>query len=241
MAFAQRIMEAQERLNSNQTINSLCAEIERLRSAVQMAEQVFTQLEPGRAPSSYEEIRSVLRLALSNEHRWATRSFCVDGAPRRPSVIDLRHNRSYSRGTAISRWSFPAAPAPAFAGLVRLTIEGANINTRFRTALPCSLAFRDSVRFALVAADAGIDIDAAIGRLNLRCGASDDGEGQQGEKHYSLHVPVLHSSRSPHRTETAGGRRLNVLKFSGRGFGAAAIAKRLGVGRASVYRALADA
>jgi hypothetical protein len=69
MAFAQRIMEAQERLNSNQTINSLCAEIERLRSAVQMAEQVFTQLEPGRAPSSYEEIRSVLRLALSNEHR----------------------------------------------------------------------------------------------------------------------------------------------------------------------------
>jgi hypothetical protein len=53
------------------------------------------------------------------------------------------------------------------------------------------LAFRDSIRFALVAADAGIDVDAAIGRLSLRRGASDDGEGQQGEKHYSLHVPVL--------------------------------------------------
>jgi hypothetical protein len=69
-----------------------------------------------------------------------------------------------------------------------LTIKGANIDTRFRTSLPCCLAFRDSVRFALIATDAGIDIDAAISRLNLRRGASDDGEGEQGEKHYSLHV-----------------------------------------------------
>ena len=70
--------------------------------------------------------------------------------------------------SASTRRSGPAAPAPAFAALVSLTIEGANINTRFRTALPCSLAFRDSVRFALIATDAGIDIDAAIGRTCRR-------------------------------------------------------------------------
>ena len=99
------------------------------------------------------------------------------------TVIYFRHELRWRNRHRLG----PAAPAPASTGLVRLTIEGANINTRFRTALPCSLAFRDSVRFTLVAADAGIDIDAAIGRLNLRRGASDDGEGQQGKKHYSLH------------------------------------------------------
>jgi hypothetical protein len=58
----------------------------------------------------------------------------------------------------------PAAPATTFTALVRLAVKGSNKSARFRTALPCSLAFRDSIRFALVAANAGADVDAAIGR-----------------------------------------------------------------------------
>src|ERR1700678_1650205 len=69
-----------------------------------------------------------------------------------------------SIASILARRQLITPKAQTFVHFIRYATKGPNIDTCFRTALPCCLAFRDSVRFVLVGIDARTDIRAAIGR-----------------------------------------------------------------------------